>query len=213
MARFEDLLKDISAEVPGCPEPVMDRELHDAAYDFCRRTGIWREELEPVTPKANVAVYEFVAPFEARVEKVEWGYYGTTQMHFRKESQIRAANHRAEDDTGEPRNFALVRGDRNQFVVNPIPGSSETGKDFVFYALLLPTRASTEAPDWLFDEWQDALVHGALERLMRQRAEWGEPQAAQMHGQLFRQEIARAKREALTGYGAQGQVKMQRFGA
>ena len=212
MAEFTDLLKDVEAEVPGCPEPVMDRELHDAAYDFCRRTGIWREQLEPVSVADGVTDYELLPPFWARVDKILWATYGQAKLTAKNESTIRNALQRQDSPTGDPTHYAITRDRRNGLVVYPVPGSNQD-KSLVVYAILLPTRASDEIPDWLADEWQDAIVHGALDRLQRQRAEWGDIQRAQDHRADFHREIARAKREALSGYGAQTRVKPQGFGA
>lgn len=206
-----ELTPEVASVVTGAPEFRVERELLDAAYDFCRRTGIWQQELDPVTPKDGWAEYEFVVPFRARAEKVLWGYHGTSRMAAWTESDVRAANHRAEDNTGDPRHYAMMRGGRNKFVVHPIPANAD--KDFVFYALLVPTRDAEEIPDFLADEWQDALVAGAVARLFKADAAWANPGASQEYRRDFQREIARAKREAMTGYGAQGQVKPQRFGA
>lgn len=210
MAEIADLVPEVASVVTGAPEFRVERELSDAAYDFCRKTGIWREQLEPVPAASGWAEYEHVAPFRARVEKTLWGYYGDQQMRVADEQSVRAENLRGK--TGQPRAYAVVRGKRNGFVVTPTPGDNETNS-FRFYAILLPTRDSEEIPDFLADEWQDALVAGAVARLFKADAAWANPGAAQAYRRDFDTEAARAKREAMTGYGAQTRVKPQPFGA
>lgn len=206
MASLDQLRPEVASVITGAPSFRIERELTDAAYDFCRQSGIWRETLPAVPAQDGVAEYDFTAPTGARVDKVLWAYYGRNALTSATPDVLREANHRA-NSSGNPSRYALVRGSSNGFVVNPVPGADQTD-DFTFHGLLVPTRDATDFPDWLVTEWQDALVNGAIARLLKASAEWANPALAREYRRDFQQEVVTAKREAITGHGADVAVRV-----
>lgn len=204
--RLSDYVRDIEPQAGGAPEPVIVRTLEQAARDFCRRSGIWRQDLDPVSLTADEAQYDFDAPFGADVEFIVHAYYGESALSRTGLNVLLAASRSGA--TGAPTHIAAETG--QQFRLYPTPDSSAT-KTVTVHAALVPTRE--EVPDWLA-RYRDALVYGALWRLMEAPGQpWSNVQAAQYYDQAFRQEAARAKREALTSFGAPQSVRPQRFGA
>jgi len=57
--------------VRGCPYPMMDQEVQAAADEFCRRTRVWCEWLEPTVTAANLREYDLEIPTGADVVRIE----------------------------------------------------------------------------------------------------------------------------------------------
>lgn len=55
-------------------------------------------------------------------------------------------------------------------------------------------RDECDIPDFIFEEWEEAVKHGALsELLMMPNQEWTRPKMAQYHAEMYRREVVSAK--------------------
>ncbi len=65
---------------------------------------------------------------------------------------------------------------------------------------LKPTHASTNAADFLFNDWHEGIAHGAKARLMAVADKpWTNPQAALFHERMYKSAITRAHARTLKG--------------
>ena len=71
MATWSDLHPDVLMYVPGCPDPVLDQEIRNAAIEFFRRTRVWTEWLEPIYTSAGVREYDLDLPSGSEVVRIE----------------------------------------------------------------------------------------------------------------------------------------------
>jgi hypothetical protein len=46
---FMSLVNRLAPSVPGCPQPIIEQHVRDAAIEACERTLAWRYE-QPMTP-------------------------------------------------------------------------------------------------------------------------------------------------------------------
>lgn len=61
---FSSLHALIMPEVPNCPIPLINQSIFICLQKFCRETHAWNEELEPLSIRADVAVYPIDIPYD-----------------------------------------------------------------------------------------------------------------------------------------------------
>ena len=101
-----------------------------------------------------------------------------------------------EAETGPP---SVCLWHENKLRLYPIPAENKT-EGLVVRVAVKPTTDAAALPDELLTHWREAIVHGALERVLNMRGSAHyDPQAADRSGTQFAAAVAKAKAMARTG--------------
>lgn len=186
-----DFVDDIVVEVPAVLEPTALSHLIRAARQFCRDSRIWQREFSIYTVK-GVDGYSVSPADSGTVLDVEWLALEGRYLDGRHSTAL-VGNSDPEASRGRPETYHLFEGDR--IVFTPIPDGSHivTGVQS-----LIPPRGSDEIPDWMADQWGEALVALTSANLMTMpNKDWTDPSASQIHFARYAQLVQQAKKFAL----------------
>lgn len=191
MKAWTEFLQGVLPEVGSCPVFVAERAVRDAAIQFLAATKIWQEKQTPYTITAATPAFPFIlAVANTRVAQIM-----TAVDVNGDEVQILTAE-RCDElypkwKTGLSGNIeALTQLDPDNFYVIPQPSSSTT---LLLVVALQPTRAATQGPDFLLDDYYDAICNGAKSRLMlMNNASWANPQLAAVNKKFFDDQVTAA---------------------
>lgn len=179
--RLSELRGQVAIEVPGCARFQIDEALVLSAREFFQRSRAWREAIDPaVALVPGQQDYEVDAPFGTRVvEPVELHVDGNL---------LKTSLYEANKDS-------LVGGVIITLHTG-IHGSELTG----MLAVTL-SETSEQLPDKLGREFGEALVQGALSRLLRmQRTQWSSPELSMAYWALYQSAMDQAALRAEQGF-------------
>ena len=141
----------------GCPEPLAQQAVVDAAIAFCERSLVVTTLLEPVSVQAGVSDYELYLPSQMVLAQVLQARFEGEQLQSEAEAQATVAR-----TSGTPRYFSSTRIDEG-FVLTLVPTPDRNSTDgLLVKAATKPKRNATQLASILFDDWADAVVDGAL---------------------------------------------------
>ncbi len=196
MATFESLLPDVLPSVYGCSDPVAISAIRSAAIDFCVKSEVYQQELDPVTTVAKIFEYDLEPPKNTVVHKILWAIFDGEKLEPLSTGLLeqRLPDWRDKANAGIPKYF--VQQSQTIFYLAPMPSTTKV-ESVILRAVLKPTAAATVLDDEVVNNHKDAIVNGALFRLLRTPAkDWTDFQAAQMYAALYGQGIEDAKLEA-----------------
>jgi hypothetical protein len=208
VARVDDLLVDARIDLPSATDHDILRALARSAGRFFRQSGVWRERIDPVRLRAGTDVYSLAAPTAgARVERIIEARMGSVRLHVVRERDMFAAG----VQNGPPSSIAL-RSQSDECAVWPIPRQEDVTHPILIFATIVPDPKIRTIPDALLNEWSDGIVSGAKADLMSMPAlPWTNPAAAANYERRYEEEVARAKREQVSGGHAPLAVQPVRF--
>ena len=64
---FLSLAQRLTPSVPGCPQPVIEQYVRDAAIEVCERTLAWRYQQPTIRLTPGVYEYPYTNPSQAEV--------------------------------------------------------------------------------------------------------------------------------------------------
>ena len=67
---FSSLIPRVNTSVPGCPQPLMEQAIRNAAIKTCERTLVWRHAETPYNLSPGVHQYFYRKPQNADVHVV-----------------------------------------------------------------------------------------------------------------------------------------------
>lgn len=174
-AFFDMLLPD----VPGCPQASAVIALRQAAISFCEQSLAWREEHPDITVTAGTAKYLFQSPGGSVVHAITFAEFNDSQLETRAmERDISIWDRRHKTGTPE-----YILGGQASVTLAPTPDVDGTLKMIV---ALKPSPNSDGIDDNLFAEYREAVVHGALSKLMLSpKKPYTDIALAGYHSQLF----------------------------
>lgn len=146
------------------PEPVRKRALREAAREFCRRSGAWRETLAAISTVADQADYTVTIPTDG------------TQYAARI---LRVSRARLEGAVMNETLWAFSPDHVFSFITAPATADLSLVLDAVFE----PTDECYLLPDWMVAKHDQAVVDGAIARILD---EAGDPRAADRWAQFNR---------------------------
>lgn len=178
--KWNDVIPEIMTDVPGCPEPLVEAKVRNAAILFCRESRAWKERLEDIYPVEGQVYYQLELPEEAQLSILASArQYPYTNPERYNELGARMTN------------LGTLQFDQAPVVAD---GPIEV------MAILQPTKDATGMPDRLGQIYERALIHGALGRLFEMPGrDWSSPSFAEYHWKQFRDVVADAKVRAATG--------------
>lgn len=157
MAEWSSFHTRIMPRAPGCPVPVIDAELRNAAAEFLQRTRAWREWLDPLTVFSDsMRSFDVDLPLGAMVVRIEAATRNGTPLPIDG----------AFDVPGDPMRQAVGDGvstqDRQTIVFSRLVPA---GTVIQLQASLAPSETATGVPDHIAAQYRDPIVDGALYRI------------------------------------------------
>jgi len=169
MKLWEDLLNEVMPYVENCPLPIAKHQIRNAAIEFCQRTALWRSELDRINITTNIHTYDLHTEItiDQAISAIDYAYItessGETNLTITTEDSLKITNRvwRVLTST-KPESIMLL--DTDNCRLYPIP-EVDISNSLVIGLILKPSRNSAGLPDWIFEQWAEAIAHGAKARL------------------------------------------------
>jgi len=206
---FVSFIPKIQPSVPGCPQPLILQHIRDAAIRACERTLVWRYMIPLFDLTPGEYEYTFNVPSGTKVHAIfEAMVNGNPLQRLTLEQALVKYPEWADlYDTipfdpvaakaSQPR--AITQTTPNEFIVLPLPDDEDTYTVRMFTALK-PTKTATGIEETIFDELEDAIMHGALQHLLLiPQVHWSDLNLASYHAKQFVYHLAEARARANLG--------------
>tara|TARA_R110000824_G_scaffold61410_1_gene163299 strand:- start:942 stop:1598 length:657 start_codon:yes stop_codon:yes gene_type:complete len=211
---FTDMVTRLASSVPGCPNPVIEYAIRDAAIEVCERTAAWRYQQADITLTAGTFAYAFVPPdSNSEVHSI---FTSTINDSPIKSITIEQAHRFYPDypstdtaDRATPRYLIYVAADKFQTV--PVPNASPTYK-IKMHVALKPLRTATGMDKGAMDDLEDVIMHGALQHLLvLPERTWSDRELAAYHAKQYAFKSAERRARANVGPGRAVQTAVGSF--
>lgn len=149
----------ISPDLPGCPFGAIDVSLRLAAIAFCEQSLAWKYEHPEITVVVDTAEYSFVPPTASVVHAITYAEFDGEEI----QANVAQENIGIWDwrnQTGTPE---YILGGATALTLVPTPDVAGT---LTLTVTLKPSPTADGIDDDIFNEYREAIVHGALARLL-----------------------------------------------
>lgn len=199
MAVYEDFLSRVIPEVSGCPEPLAIQAIKDATIEFCEKSLVYQQDLDPVTSIKGTSEYDLDTPTGYVVARIMNAWFGQTKLEPAAPDMLRVPDaYRLTAGQSDPKFY--FQKTAKTFTLLPVPDQT-TPSSITIRAALKPTRNSTSIDDELFEEYAEVIAHGAKYRLMLSAGKpYSNPATAVIEKGHFDTGVNRARTRASTGY-------------
>lgn len=178
MKLWSEFMPEVLTYAVGCPTPLAEAKLRQAAIEFFARTRAWVEWLDPATSIAGLVEYDFDIPTGSDVARVERATLDGEPIEI---VSYRSADH--DWSRVDLPNQGLVSRDLTTFRLGT---AVVAGLALQVQVTLTPSRTSVGIPDDLYDKYVDDIVHGARYRvLMTPDTPFYKPDLAGIEKSLF----------------------------
>lgn len=193
-------------ETPGCLPKVRKRALILACREFYEQSGAWRVVIGPKRLVANKKRY-YMSPYDAYANVVHVHSVELRGIPLRLLSRRPAGE---EPDSSNPTSYYLETPDQVRLWPQSL---TDVDNALTFYVSLTPKQTVTHLPRIAATHHYDAILSGALGRLMSQPAKaYSDPTRAQYHLQRFRAGIGKYAGAAKGNYSGAQSWSFPRFG-
>lgn len=194
MADLTDFLRWVEVGCEAAPRNLVLQAILSSGEKFCRYSGIWNDAGTSIQLVDATASYDITLPAAAVLCRIEAVHYRGTPL-----SPSDAAWGAQASGGYAPYVFWLDPPD--QLVLSPTPSGTFTADDLITYrAVFAPTKDATTLPDVLLDDYEQAIVAGALAHIYAIPGKvWTDRTEAREQEKKFYQGAAAAKIRVATG--------------
>lgn len=209
MASYSSLVKEVLPYVPLCPDSLVEQNIRSAAIEFCERSKAYILDMDPFNTTAGVYEYDFDVPTGTEVHQVLYMTEDGNDMDPISPRSLELNYPDWRDRTGNP--HVYLQKTSTTFWVVPVPSGS---RQIIASVALKPTRTSNNLDTNITNQYRDAIIYGALYRLLRiPNREWTDVGAAREYLVQFNNEITQAELRARGGdLGVKRTVKYKGIG-
>jgi hypothetical protein len=217
---FDDVVQRLVTHVPGCPFPVIEKYVRDAAIEVCEKTLVWKYEQPSIRLTPGLHDYPYEPPTEAEVhafihvtvfadDENPLPIDPLTLEHLYQ--RYPAWPNHDPDALSRPQHIAHL--DADNFVLAPVPDDVHD-YDIRMLVALKPLRDARGMDETILDEIENTVMDGALSALyMLPDKSWTDKNIARYHKQQFISRTTERRARANLGAGrATMSVKMRSFG-
>jgi hypothetical protein len=159
MKPWSDFYDLLSPDVPNCPQPAQEQALRQSAIAFCEQSLAWKYTLPDFDVTVASADYDFPDITDAVVHAIVFAEFNDQEIDVNTaQDDMRIWNWRHQPGSPE-----YVLGGPKSFKLVPTPDLEGT---LTMEVALKPSPTAETIDDDLYDEFREAIVHGALSRLM-----------------------------------------------
>jgi hypothetical protein len=166
-------------EVPGCPIPAANIAIRQSAVAFCEQSLAYKTSHNPIAVVSGTAEYDFQPQDQTVVHAITYAKFNDDELQSRVgEYGISNPDWRSEEGTPK-----YIFGGMTSLTLIPAPDVDGT---LTMIVALKPSPDATGIDGNIFNEYREAIVHGALSRLMMSpKKPYSNQTLAQWHGQQF----------------------------
>jgi len=184
---FESVVQRLVTHVPGCPFPVIEKFVRDAAIEVCEKTLVWKYEQPSIRLTPGIHDYPYEPPTQAEVHAYIWVTINDdpiTPLTIEQLYSIYPAWPNSDPEAlAKPQHISHLNPDN--FVVAPLPDDDED-YDVNMLVALKPLRTATGMDQTVLDEIENAVMDGALAALYRlPEKPWTDKSLAEYHSKQF----------------------------
>jgi hypothetical protein len=177
---WSDFYDLVAPHLPGCPAAAMDNALRQAAIAFCEQSLAWRFDHPVIAVQPGVSAYPFTPPDGSVVHAILHAVLNGRGIACGPGGWDMAERSRAGSLSGIP---SCIFGGSGFLTLVPQPSASGV---LTLSVALKPPPTGTGLSDREFDEYREAIVHGALSRLMSSpKKPYTQLQLASYHQEQF----------------------------
>lgn len=171
--------------LPGVPSAMLCSALATSADTFLAHSHIWREDFGSFTTADGCSAYDLYAA--SPIELVTHVFLDGYPLSAVDERQLGSTFYLQR--SGRPRYYRFRPTAELRLYPTPDKEYTVTGR-----AVLRSSRDATVVPDWLCQQYADAIVDGAVWQLARAGGTpWSDAALAATHKARFDREIANAR--------------------
>lgn len=171
--------------------------LRKTAIDFSTQTTVW-EYTSQFFGQANVRDYPIEVLPGTRVASVAWVKVDGGQLKPAISSGGRSTWRSGRDPNTFGGGYSTFAVDGKEWVIIPTPQDSTSVIEIC--VALKPTQDACELPDFLYEDWNDAITAGTAVRLFAMpKQEWTNSSLAMMNQREYTREKARARQFKMQG--------------
>ena len=209
MASYSSLVKEVLPYVPLCPDSLVEQNIRAAAIEFCERSKAYILDLDAFSTIAGVYEYDFDIPTGTEVHQILYMTEDGNDMDPISPRSLELNYPDWRDRTGNP--HVYLQKTPTSFWVVPVPSGT---RQVIVSVALKPSRTSNNIDTTIANQYRDAIIYGALYRLLRiPSREWTDVGAAREYLAQFNLEIQQAELRARGGdLGVKRTVKYKGIG-
>ena len=147
-------------DVMGCPNPLVDHALRQAAREFCQRSSVWREWADSFTATGLLQRFDFDLPGQAELVAA------TRATVAGKGIQVLGSHFLPADWQLTDTTFtsdALIHISMTEYMLYPMPSAGEVVS---IEMALKPSLTASGVGDDVYNKWAEVVSKGALYRLL-----------------------------------------------
>jgi hypothetical protein len=202
---------EINPDIPKVPLYALREAVLAAAIRFCEKSHLWMITLDDIDVVADTADYTLTVPAEQYaeivvVDNVKYRADGEEETAFRtvdpigevQEDRNRNGGWRAYETSG---GFEYYVDPVSKTTLTLVGVPTESSTDGLRVRVVVkPLRTATVLPDFLYNEWREAIGCGAKANLFGRRGmAWYDPNERDKHEYDFRNACGNAKQRRATG--------------
>lgn len=191
MASLGDLLPWVGVQTSGAPEILLRSALLESAREFFRRSRGWRHfEDRLIELQVSGGYGEYMLPLASSVALAE-----VVELR------------------GKPRDYLIDPSEFRKVGNRGLRVEEQDKADYLGgHFALMPVGYEADIPDFLFSEFEEPLVSGALVRLHRvPDGAWSRPDLVAYHREVFEYGVDSASTRAADGF-ISGRTRRVRYG-
>lgn len=182
---YTSLESRLAPTVPGCPRPVLEQYVREAAIEMCEQTLAWRYEQDLIRLTPSIYEYDYETPDNTEVVGVIHAALNGQKIIPLTQEQIHERYPAWPDQNQRTEPRFLGQFDPDHFLVVPVPDDSKS-YDLKMFLALRPTPDSTGMEKTVFDDCEQAIIHGTLSRLLSlPEKSWTDKGLADYHARQF----------------------------
>ena len=190
---LEEFYPYILAEVPGCPDPLININLVASAIEFCTKSLAWSETTAAIPLVDAQPDYVITAPANARALMPRDVWVDGSRMAPKTVDELAQVLPNWLTATGSTRAFYNAAIPRGAIRVYPTPANVTT-QALTIRAAFIPTPEAQTLPDFLGQYHMEAIASGAKARLLNMpNVQWSNIALGVYHRQIFDNAIVDAR--------------------
>ena len=198
---FMSLVNRLAPSVPGCPQPIIEQHVRDAAIEACERTLAWRYEQPSTRLTPGVYEYPYNNPLQTEVHAFITATVNGSPLDPVTLEQLYAKYPSwpslDPDQRSDPR--VICQLDPDNYTLAPIPDAAKT-YDLKMIIVLKPVRSATGMDKSVFDDLENVIMHGALQHLLvMPNKNWSDRELATYHAKQYLSKITERRARANIG--------------